>query len=523
VADYLAGEPAALSFYTGHPHDVEAYRRKLDEVRRRFDRPARERAAAALRPTSPAAAERLRRFVEEGGAVVTTGQQAGLFTGPLYTVHKILSAVRLAEALEAALGVVVLPVFWAASEDHDFAEVGHAEAVTPEGELRRVAIRPTDPAPVAMSDMRLGPEVERALDDFAAALGLSGGDAEVLRPLRQAYRPGATVAEGFTDAIVSLFSGFGLLVTDAADPALKAASVEILVGEGAGAAEHERLIAERTARLGEAGYPQQVALVEDATNLFFHGPAGRERVHREEGGYVARESRRRFTDAELEAAIRAEPRAFSPNVFLRPVVESAVFPTLAYVGGPAETAYFAQVGPLFGAFGIQAPLVFPRFSATIVAEELDRKMAMLELKPDDLRIPEHEVLEAVARRRVPAEVRERQAALREMVVEGFGGLIDAAHPIDPNLDRALGARRDRMLLELAKAERKVIRHVKKRNPTLAADVRLARNHLRPTGVPQERVLTVFQYLAREPDLLRRLADAMTVDLQAEPVHAVAGG
>jgi uncharacterized protein YllA (UPF0747 family) len=156
--------------------------------------------------------------VDEGGAMVTTGQQAGLFTGPLYTVHKILSAVRLAEALEAALGVVVLPVFWAASEDHDFAEVGHAEAVTPEGELRRVAIRPTDPAPVAMSDMRLGPEVERALDDFAAALGLSGATRRCCGRSATAYRPGATVAEGFTDAIVSLFSGFGLLVTDAADP-----------------------------------------------------------------------------------------------------------------------------------------------------------------------------------------------------------------------------------------------------------------------------------------------------------------
>ncbi|HEU0052093.1 MAG TPA: bacillithiol biosynthesis BshC, partial [Longimicrobium sp.] len=252
VADYLAGEPRALAFYAGHPADAGAYRAKLDEVRRRFDRLARERAAAALRPTSEGAAERLRRFVDEGGAVVTTGQQAGLFTGPLYTIHKILSAIRLAEALEAELGTVVLPVFWAASEDHDFAEVAHAEAVTPEGELRAVAVRATEPIPVPMSDMRLGAEVEDALDVFARALGVAPDDAS-LAVLRAAYRPGATVAEAFTDTIVSLFSSFDLLVTDAADPALKAASVEILVGEAAGAAEHERAIAARTARLGEAG------------------------------------------------------------------------------------------------------------------------------------------------------------------------------------------------------------------------------------------------------------------------------
>ncbi len=120
-------------------------------MRRRFGRAERETAAAAVRPTSPGAAARLARFVEEGGAMVTTGQQAGLFTGPMYTIHKILTAIRLAEALEARLGTVVLPVFWVASEDHDFAEANHTYMVDGAGKLRHLAVASTDPRPVPMS------------------------------------------------------------------------------------------------------------------------------------------------------------------------------------------------------------------------------------------------------------------------------------------------------------------------------------------------------------------------------------
>jgi len=130
VDDYLAGASRAAAFYEGNPRDPGAWTAKLAEVRARFGRAERERAASALTPTSARADERLRRFVDEGGAMVTTGQQAGLFTGPLYTVHKVLSTIRLAEALERELGEIVLPVFWAASEDHDFAEVSHAWAVS---------------------------------------------------------------------------------------------------------------------------------------------------------------------------------------------------------------------------------------------------------------------------------------------------------------------------------------------------------------------------------------------------------
>lgn len=525
VDDYMAGVPAISRFYAGHPLDASAYREKLAEVQRRFDRPARERAAAALRPTSAGAAERLRRFVEEGGAMVTTGQQTGLFTGPLYMIHKILSAIRLAEALEAELGVLVLPVFWAASEDHDFAEVNHAWAVDPTGELHRFGIQATDRRAIPMSEMRLGADVESAFDGFVQAVGAEGDPSALFTRIRSAYQPGQTVAQAFCEVIDELFSDFNLLVTDAADPALKAASAEILLAEAANAAEHERLVAEQTAALETAGYRSQVVVAEGATNLFIHGvagargPGGRERLQREGDGFIAPEIRRRFTRAELESLLRDQPGAISPNVFLRPVVESAVFPTLAYVGGPAETAYFAQIRPLFEALDIRMPLVFPRFAALIAPAEAEEARAALAISDEELRLPEHELVERVARRRIPPEVAEQLRALRGSIVSGFGSVIDAAHAIDPNLDLAIGARRNRAIMEVAKAERKIIRHVKRNDAELRRGTALARNHLRPNGQPQERVLTVFQYWIRQPSLLHDLAAAMHVHLRPAAVPA----
>jgi bacillithiol biosynthesis cysteine-adding enzyme BshC len=514
VEDHLRGEPRAAAFYEGRPTDPEAYRAKLEEVRARFGRAERERAAAALRPTSPSAAERLRRFVEEGGAMVTTGQQPALFGGPLYTVHKILTAVRLAEALEASLGCVVLPVFWSGSEDHDFAEANHAHVADGAGKVHRLAVLPTDARPVPMSDMALGADVDAVSGEFADLVSSQPEAWYSVRRFLAEYPSGRTIGDAFVAHVMELFRSFDLLVTDAADPALKEASLPVLLGEAERAAEHDRLVAERTAEIVAAGYEAQVAIVPDAANLFFHGPAGRERLVRDGEGWAG--SGERFSDDGLREAIRAEPGRFSPNVLLRPVVESAVFPTLAYVAGPGEMAYFAQIGPLFRSFGIRPPVVFPRFSATIVPAEVDAALARLGLEADDLRPPAHEVAQRVAHDRLPAEVEERLRALRAAVYDGYVALMDAARAVDPNLDGALAASRNRALLEAAEAERKVLAHVKRQDGGVMRLVELARGHLFPGGVPQERVLNVLQYLAREPRLLEELAARMTV---AFPVPA----
>lgn len=510
MEDHRAGVPAAARFFAGRPDDLAAYRAKLAEVRGRFGRAERARAAGAVRPTSPGAAARLARFVEEGGAMVTTGQQAGLFTGPMYTVHKALSAIRLAEALEARLGIPVLPVFWCASEDHDFAEAGHTFAVDTAGRLRRLAVAPTDPRPLPMSEMRLGGDVETVSGELRKIVAPQSGTAVDLRELLGAYRPGETVGSAFRATLERMFAGFDLLVADAADPALKAASLPVLLGEAERAAEHERRLLERTAEIEAAGYAAQVTVMGGAANLFFHGPAGRERLQRARGGWTAPAAGLRFTPAELEARIRAEPGAFSPNVLLRPVAESAVFPTLAYVGGPAEVAYLAQAGPLFDAFGIRAPVAFPRFSARVIPDEVAGERDALGLTDAELALPEHEVETLLAARRLPPEVRAALGELRAGMVGGFGALIDAAAGIDANLEGAVGARRNRALLEAAAAERKILAHLKKRDPAVAVSLPRVRNHLRPLGIPQERVLNVVPFLAAQPTLLHDLAARMEV-------------
>ena len=508
--EYQAGSPEAARFFSGHPGDLESFREKLSEVQGRFGRREREMAAAAVRPTSARAAERLARFVEQGGAMVTTGQQTGLFTGPMYTIHKILTAIRLAEALERELDVVVLPVFWCASEDHDFAEVNHAYGVDGAGKLRRVVVAPTDRRPLTMSEMRLGGDVESVVAEWRELHTPKGNNGVDLSGILAPYAPGETVADAFREMVQRLFADFDLLVTDAADPALKQASVHVLQQDVTEAAAHEALLRRRTAEMEEAGYHGQVTIVEDAANVFYHGPAGRERLVRLGDGWVAKDARAHFTRAEAAARIADDPIAFSPNVFLRPVVESAVFPTLAYVGGPAEVAYFAQIAPLFGAYGIRPPVAYPRFSVRLLPDEASRAASALGVTDEELRLPEHELLALVARRRLPAAVHESLAALRTSLVERFGAVMDAAEGIDFNLNGAIGARRNRALLAVADAERKILAHAKKRDRGLTHDLPLVRNYLMPLGGPQERTLNVMPFLARHATLLQDITAAMEI-------------
>lgn len=507
---YVAGEEAAGRFFAHpHPRRLASFARQAGLVAPRFDRAAREAAAAALTPTSPRAAERLERFVAGGGYVVTTGQQAGLFTGPLYTIYKALTAARLARILEERLDELVLPVFWCASEDHDWDEIDHAFLLDGRYRLQRVQLAADSALALPAAERRLGAAVENTLDELRHLLQGQCLDPRVLESVERAYRPERMMGEAFRELLGDLLTPFDFLMTDAADAAVKRMSRGVLTGEAAAAEHHQDLLRQRGAELREAGYHEQVALTGGGSNLFLRTEVGREKLERVGELWQTRESRQRLTTGALRGIIDADPARVSPNALLRPVVESAVFPVLAYVGGPAEISYFAQSAALFQALEVPMPVVFPRASVTLVPSMAQRGMQALQLSADELREPFDALRARLVRRAAPAAAGAAADALRRAIVERFEEIAHAAAPDDPHARLALARHRNRALLEVDDARRSVHRAVRVRERARWRRLRRVKNAIAPLDVPQERTLNALTFLACEPALLERVSAALS--------------
>jgi len=448
--------------------------------------------------------------------VVTTGQQPGLFTGPLYSLYKALTAVRLAESLEGVVGRPVAPLFWVASEDHDWAEANHTWVVGVDNELHRLELPDREGAgTVPLHRLSVGDALPPLLDRLAGLLPDTPVASETVALFREAYGGGAhvTLPDGFQAALERLLEPFGVLFVQAHDPVLKERARPLLdrsVTEG----EHvERLLSERAAALEAAGFPVQVPVMEDGINLFLEGPGGRERLYRDGDGYRLRHSGVHLSRDEVLARIRAEPDTVSPNVLLRPVVEAHVFPTLSYVAGPGELSYFAQLHPLFQAMEVGMPVIHPRFGATVVERKIQKVLDKFQLDQAALFRPFHELAGEIARDEVPEDVRRALGEIRGALGKGTGALAQAAREIDPTLKGPIQHARSVAMDAYEDAEKKILQAVKRENETALKQVEKAQLHLAPEGKPQERVLSAAYYLSRYgTEWLAEVARGMEVAL-----------
>ncbi len=508
MRDYLAGSGRAGEFYVGRFDDPASFTAKAGELDGRFGREQRERAAQAVRAVDDTGRARLERFVEEGGYMVTTGQQPGLFTGPLYSIYKGLTAIALAGTLEEQLGRPVLPVFWVGSEDHDWAEVNHTFALGADNTLQRFEV--ADPGGATKRPIYripLDASLEAAIAAFAEAFPATDRREEAMAVLRRCYPEGCTLDQGFRSVIDTLLGQLGLFTTDAADPVVKAVSEPVLAAAVLDAPEHERVLAATAGRLEDAGYATQVALLTGASNVFMEASGGRERLYPTEDGVRFHTSDRTVPFDEFHARAVEDPTLLSPNVLLRPVVESTVFPTLSYVGGPGEMAYFAQLGDYFALHGVRMPVVFPRVSVTLVETKIGKVLQKFDLKVSDLDRPFHEIASDFAREEVPADVREALGRIRGAVGQGAGALEGAAKAIDPTLKGPVQAARNAAFAAFADAEKKILQSVKRQSEIALGQMEKAQVNLFPGGAPQERVLNIFQYLVRYgQDLVPALAE-----------------
>ncbi len=504
----LQENPVFNGWLSETPTSPEGWQRHIERVRASFA--ARDwltPLAPAIAATGPAA-ERLGRAAA-GGVVVTTGQQPGLFGGPAYTFSKAISALAMADALEAMTGVPVAPVFWAATDDADWLEASVTQFATARG-LQSVQLDGPPTEGIAMADVPLG-ATDRALEALRAACG-SAASAAVLGVIEHAYVPHATIGASFVQLLRALLEPLGIAVLDAAHPALRNTADPLLRRALQQAVPIASALSERGRAIEAAGFTPQVEVV-DQLSLVFRTtatPSGQERDR----------VRTRVPIADASQAAReADPGALGPNVLLRPVIERHVLPTVAYHAGPGEYAYFAQVAPIARVLGVDAPLAVPRWSGTVLDARALTRSEELGLDEAMLQQP-HAAEMHVAREAVEPEVQDALERLRVALETQLMAVREAVSGEEPVIAEQVvtGLSKD-LTWRLGRFERRVLAGVKRREQTLMRDVAYVRAALRPKGLSPERCLNLMPMLVRfGPSIF----DAMRRDARAYAEQLVHG-
>ncbi|HUS07185.1 MAG TPA: bacillithiol biosynthesis cysteine-adding enzyme BshC [Bryobacteraceae bacterium] len=417
---------------------------------------------------------------------VITGQQVGLFSGPAYTIYKALTAVRLARELTAH-GTPAVPVFWLATEDHDFAEVNHAwvfDAANNPVALRVDGNRVPD-QPVGDIEVASWPIAE-----LRAALSGLPFAGEVLQLVEESCSPGMTMGVAFHQLLKRLLSPYGMLFVDPMQPSIRRLAAPILRQVVGTAPELTVRLLERNHELSAAGYHAQVHIEEKTSLVFLLEGNRRIALRRVNGDYMAKDTR--LTPAELAA--RAEH--LSPNAILRPVVQDYIFPTAAYIGGPAELAYFAQSQVIYERVLGRMPRLVSRAGFTLLDARSSKLMARYQLRPQDFFAGHESLKQQIAHRLAPADVQLQFAEATAESAKLLDQLEMRVSHFDPTLVSAIARSRSKVLYQFSKSEAKVERELMRRNDRAAAEAEYLYNGIYPHKHLQERFYSILPFLAR---------------------------
>jgi bacillithiol biosynthesis cysteine-adding enzyme BshC len=440
-----------------------------------------------------------------GARAVVTGQQVVLFGGPLLTILKAATAVARAKEATAATGVEHVPVFWMATEDHDLAEVDQVSLLTKTSvETLKVGLKVAHAVPVG--GVVPEPELESVLERASELLEF----APVSEWLRECYLPkdGArpTLALAFGRLIARIFADQGLIVMDAASRGFHALGAGTLRSAIEHAAElHAALIA-RDKELVKAGYHAQVLVAEGASLLFLLDEVTGERValrRSADGQWKA--GGKAYSTADLIAILEAAPERLSPNALLRPVFQDTLLPTAAYVGGPAEIAYFAQSAVLYEAILGQTTPVLPRLSATLLEPSIAAVMNKDEVQLPDALTTAEELAQRLGARAMPIEGKRKLAAVGNALDKELDALRDYLGGMDVSLGKSAEVSGSKMRYQMNRLRRMAATFELQKEASLRKHAEAITLNVFPGGHPQERVVAGVWFMAKYGDgLVERL-------------------
>jgi bacillithiol biosynthesis cysteine-adding enzyme BshC len=512
VDAYVNRFASVASLVPGNPADPAAWRTIADQLRARgldrrplvsilHDQQARRGAPAAARDAA-------RRLLEPGTVAIVTGQQAGVFGGPLYTLLKAVSTIALARYVESTAGIAAVPVFWVDAEDHDWDEICGANVL--DRDLSPASV--TVPTMAGCGHLPVGrltfdSRLTGAVADLFARLPDTEHTGWLRHAIDHRYTPGASVTTAFAGLLDDLLGAHGLVVFEPDDVRAKPLVSHLFVRELSEPGLAASCARDGARRLQALGHAPQIEPADDVVSLFYLDENGRHAIRKRATGLVVGEDARQ--QADLVAMARRAPESFSPNVLLRPLVQDCLFPTACYVGGPSELAYQTQLGGAYTAFGLVAPLLAPRVSATLLDSAAVRFLKKQGLPLEALQPQDELALNRLLAAQLPPELDATFAELEAAVSERSAAIKAVAVRVDPTLGGAVDTTIDRLRDTLKTLHGKVVQGAKKKDETVHRQFIRARTLAFPSGHPQERELNATFFLNRYgPELVTRLLEAV---------------
>ena len=514
-ADFLSYSPKVQPFYPRSPLFGEWMKEESSKIS--YDSSRRERVTAILEHQNKswgasqktlATLERLRK----GAAVTVTGQQVGLFGGPMFAIYKALTAVKLAEEASLA-GVDAVPIFWLATYDHDLAEVNHVSIPGPDGALQTLTISSHDVPGAPVGSVHFGDEITPLVEQ---ALGLLG-DSEAAQFLRESYRSGETLGSAFARLYTRIFADWGVILLDASDDEFARVAQPIYHAAIERSEELDAALLKRGAELESAGYHQQVKVTESSVLLFTTREGARVPIHRHGNGAAqfvidGPAAAEKLSQTELLAQINANPGQFSANVLLRPIVQDYLLPTLVYTGGAAETAYFGQAGVVYQALLGRVTPIVPRFSATIVEPKVQRLLERHGISMKDVFRGPEELRQEIAARNLPSDLQASFEAARKSFDANFSTVKEKLEKLDRTLVDAAEPARSKMQHQLEKLHSQAARAAALKGELVTRHSDNLSQALYPDKALQERAIGGIYFLARYGrDLLNQLHETVHSD------------
>ena len=473
--------------------------------------------------SSAKAKKNLHDLLEPNSVIVITGQQLGLFMSPLYTIYKAITTVKLAEKLNSKYPwYKYIPVFWMETEDHDFKEVNHFGIWDKNNKPQKIVYSGLDLEKVSMRHYEIEQNIDELFSLLSEEMLLTEFSKELLSKLHKIYAKDKNWAEASRNYLKSIFEESGLLLFNPGDKEIKNISIEFFTQLLHNADEISESFAKRSKEIVTAGYNQQVPVIEGKTFIHIENDImQREHLYKERNQYLLKKSSKSLSRGAVEVFIREHPEKVSTSVVSRPVLQSWLLPVIAYVAGPGEIAYWAQLGSVFEKMEVKMPVIYPRLNATLIEPKIARFIEKNKVDVENLQVNKQEFIDAYFKHSTGQKGEGVFDSTRQLFYDQKLKIKNFVKNIDPTLEMTVIKTFEKIENQFSGLETKSIRAMERKNQSLKNQLEQIHQAFFPEDKPQERFISIIYFINKfGTDVIKQIIEKLNLEIDEHQIISI---